>query len=110
MRSGQFSIRWIREFGPAVTKGKSLTKADLDSCERISIGNAYGAHDGLRLRIIAESLSNDKRHKIPNIPDRCEPRHPSLCLYKSRNTYMQTANRAAKRHLRMPLFSPFLAF
>lgn len=55
MRSGQLSIRRIRELGPAVTKGKSLTKADLDSCERISIGNAYVAHDGLRLRIIADA-------------------------------------------------------
>jgi hypothetical protein len=41
-------------------KGKSLIKADLDSCEGIGIGNAYVAHDGLRLRIIDEALIGDQ--------------------------------------------------
>jgi hypothetical protein len=39
-----------------VTKGKSLTKTDLNTCERIGVGNAYVTHDGLRLRIFAEAL------------------------------------------------------
>ena len=35
MRSGQLSVRRIRKLGSAMTiKGKSLIKADLDSCER----------------------------------------------------------------------------
>jgi len=45
IRSGQLSVRRIRKLGSAVTiKGKSLIKADLDSCERIGIGKRRSRH------------------------------------------------------------------
>ena len=49
MPSGQLSVRPIRKLGSAVTiKGKSLIKADLDSCERIGIGKRRSIQEGGR--------------------------------------------------------------